>query len=73
MSEHSLKDRMRVAALLPFVDDCHLNLPLEKKVYTRELADFLLDTESQTGALALAEKERDGVSTVVFADEAREE
>lgn len=66
MSEHSLLDRLRVAALLPFIDDSHLNLPLEKKVYSRELADFLLDTEEQTGALALAERERDGISTVII-------
>lgn len=69
MSEHSLQDRLRVAVLLPFVDDCHLNLPLEKKIYSRELADFLLDTEAQTGALALAQREMDGVSTVVLNDE----
>jgi hypothetical protein len=66
MSEHTLSERLRVAALLPWVDDSHLNLPLEKKVYSRALADYLLDTEGQTGALALAEKERDGVSTVVI-------
>jgi hypothetical protein len=67
--EHSLSDRLRVAMLLPFIDDSHLNLPLEKKVYSRELADFLLDTEPQTGALALAEREMNGASTVIFEDE----
>jgi len=50
------------------VDDVHLNLPLEKKVYSRELADFLLDTEAETGALALAGREMNGTSTVVFED-----
>lgn len=68
MSKHTLKERFRVAKLLPYVDDVHLNLPLEKKVYSHALADFLLDTESQTGALALAEREMNGVSTVVFDD-----
>lgn len=66
MSEHTLMDRMRVASLLPWIDDSHINLPLEERIYNRELADFLLDTEEQTGALALAERERDGISTVVF-------
>jgi hypothetical protein len=69
MSKHTIKELFRVAMLLPYVDDVHLNLPLEKKVYSRELADFLLDTEAQTGALELAEREMNGVSTVVFEDE----
>jgi hypothetical protein len=68
MSEHTIKERLRVAVLLPYVDDVHLNLPLEKKVYSRELADFLLDTEAETGALALAGREMNGTSTVVFED-----
>jgi hypothetical protein len=67
MSKYTILERLRVAALLPFCDE--INLPLEKKVYSRELADFLLDTESETGALALAEREMNGISTVVFEDE----
>ena len=66
MGDHTFQERLRVAMLLPFVD---INLPLEKKVYSRELADFLLDTESETGALALAQREKDGISTVIFEEE----
>ena len=69
MSKHTIKEHFRVAMLLPYVDDVFLHLPLEKKVYSRELADFLLDTESETGALALAEREMNGISTVVFEGE----
>lgn len=69
MSKYTLTELLRVAALLPFIDDTQLNLPMEKRVYSRALAEHLLDTEAQTGALALAERERDGVSSVVFEDE----
>ncbi len=49
----SLTALLRVATLLPF---CDIDLPLEQRVYSHSLAEFLLDTESETGVLAAAEK-----------------
>lgn len=54
MGNHGMLDRMRVARLLPF---CEINLPIAERVYSRSLADFLLDTEAETGVLAAAERE----------------
>lgn len=53
MSKHSMQEYLRVSILLPF---CEINLPPDKKIYSLELADFLLDNEAESNTLALAER-----------------